>query len=85
MRLTSSSIQPPPASVALEVLRLLVRDEDLQVIKVAFAVVAPWATKELFEVRVSTLLLSHGVVDNSKSNMDIRVNDKDKSVVKSRP
>ena len=43
IQLTSSSVQSAIAVVTLEMLSFLVRDEDLQVIEVTFAVVAPWA------------------------------------------
>lgn len=42
MQLTSGSIQSAIAVVTLEMLSFLMRDEDLQVVKVTFAVVAPW-------------------------------------------
>lgn len=38
---------------------LLVRDEDLQVVKVALAVVAPWPLELLGQVWVSLALLRH--------------------------
>lgn len=38
---TSGCVEPPPASLAFEVFRFLVGDEDLQVVEVALAVVAP--------------------------------------------
>lgn len=43
MQLTSRSIQSAIAVVTLEMLSFLMRDENLQVIEVTFAVVAPWA------------------------------------------
>lgn len=43
MQRTSCSIQSAIAVVTLEMLSFLMRDEDLQVIEVTFAVVAPWA------------------------------------------
>jgi hypothetical protein len=39
---------------------LLVGDENLQVVKVALAVVTPWALELLVEVWVSLALLRHG-------------------------
>jgi hypothetical protein len=39
--------------------RFLVRDENLQVVKVALAVVAPWPVELLVEVRVSLAFLRH--------------------------
>jgi hypothetical protein len=37
----------------------LVRDENLQVIEVALAVVTPWAIELFVEIRVSLALFSH--------------------------
>jgi len=34
-------------------------DQDLEVVKVAFAVVTPWSRQDLFNVGVVTLLLGH--------------------------
>lgn len=42
-RHTSGSVQPSSATVAFEVFGFLVRDENLQVVKIALAVVAPWS------------------------------------------
>jgi hypothetical protein len=39
--------------------RFLVRDENLQVVKVALAIVTPWPVELLVEVRVSLALLRH--------------------------
>jgi hypothetical protein len=39
--------------------RFLVRDENLQVVKVALAIVTPWPVELLVEVRVSLALLCH--------------------------
>lgn len=41
-------------------LRFLMRDQDLQVIKVPLAVIAPRAVKNLFEIGVAALFLTHG-------------------------
>ena len=45
------------AVVALVVLGLLVRNEDLEVVKVALAVVAPWARENILEVGLVALFL----------------------------
>ena len=80
--LTSSSIQSPSTSIALKVLCLLVRDEDLEVVEVAFTVIAPWPGKEFFEVGMTALLLAHGIVDNRRSvvnSRDKRIGEKTKA------
>jgi hypothetical protein len=41
------------------VFRFLVRDENLQVVKVALAVVAPWSLELLIQVWVSLAFLRH--------------------------
>jgi len=50
--LTASSVQTATAFVTLEVLCLLMRDEDFQIVKVAFAVVAPWALEDVLDARM---------------------------------
>lgn len=56
---TSRGIKPPATSVAFEVFRFLVGNQELQVLEISFAVVAPWSRQELFHVRLLSLLLSH--------------------------
>ena len=53
----TSSVKAPVAMVALEVLRLLVLDQDLLVVEIALAVIAPWARDDVFDVRLASLLL----------------------------
>lgn len=57
--LTSSSIQTTAASFAFEMLGLLMRNENLEVVKVALTVVAPRSRKDLLDIWVIPLLLSH--------------------------
>jgi hypothetical protein len=66
---TSCCVQPPATAVALEVLGLLMRDEELQILKVSLAVVAPRARQELLHVGLLSLLLPHCYV----SRVDGRV------------
>lgn len=56
---TSSRIEASATAIAFEVLGLLVRDENLQVIKITFAVVTPWALQLLVEVGIPLSLLGH--------------------------
>ena len=65
MQLTSGSIQSAMAVVTLEMLSFLVRNEDLQVVKVTFTVVAPWAIEELLE-RGTASFFTHCGVDRDK-------------------
>lgn len=39
--------------------RFLMRNENFEIVEVAFAVVAPWTSKKLFEVGVAALFLAH--------------------------
>lgn len=57
--LTSSRVQPPPASLTLEVLCFLMIDQDFQIIKISLTVVTPWPGQGFFNVGVTPLLLSH--------------------------
>lgn len=57
--LTSSCIQTTPASVAFEMLCLLVIDEDLEVVEVTFAIIAPWSRQDFFHIRMASFLLRH--------------------------
>lgn len=57
---TACCVKPSAASLAFEVLCLLVIDENLQVIEVAFTVIAPWSGEDFFHVGVVALLLRHG-------------------------
>ena len=56
---TACRIQPPRASLTLEVLGLLVIDQNFEIVKVALAVIAPRPGKSLFDVRVLALRLTH--------------------------
>ena len=56
---TACCVQPPRASLTLEVLGLLVIDQNLEVVKVALAVIAPGPGKSLFDVRVLALCFTH--------------------------
>jgi hypothetical protein len=57
--LTSSGIKPPTTSITLKVLCLLMRDENLQVIKITLTVITPGTSKDFLDVWMTTLLLSH--------------------------
>lgn len=56
---TSSCVEPPSTTVALEVLCLLMRDQELQIFKVSLAVVTPWSRQELLDIGLLSLLLAH--------------------------
>ena len=56
MLLTTSRIQTSATAIAFEMLRLLMRDEDFEIVKVALAVVTPWPTEDFLNVGVSSLL-----------------------------
>ncbi len=58
-RLTTSRVEPPSASLTLEMLGFLMIDEDFQVIEVPFAIVAPRTGQDLVEVRMLSLCLDH--------------------------
>lgn len=62
-RQSASSVKATVAIVTLEVLCLLVRDENLLVIKVALTVIAPRARDELLDVNAIALFLDHGCGD----------------------
>ena len=57
--LTASCVEPPPTSLALEMLRFLVVDEDLQIIEVALTVIAPRPRKDFFKIWMLSLGLAH--------------------------
>jgi hypothetical protein len=57
--LASCGIQPSATSFAFEVLRLLMINEHFLVIKVAFAIIAPWPAENLINIGVAALLLAH--------------------------
>ena len=59
-RPTSSCVQSPPTSIALEMFGFLVRDQNLQIIEVALAIVTPRAAENFFEIRMTALFLTHG-------------------------
>ena len=52
-------VEPPAASLTFEVLCLLMIYEDLEIVEVALAVVAPRSRKDFFDVGVVALLLRH--------------------------
>ena len=58
--LTASRVEPPPTSLALEMFRFLVVDQDLQIIEVALTVIAPRPCKDLFKIWMLSLWLAHG-------------------------
>jgi hypothetical protein len=68
MQLTSSSIQSAIAVVTLEMFCFLMRDEDLQVVKVTFAVIAPWALQELLE-RGTASFFTHCSADGDQNDL----------------
>lgn len=68
MNLTSSCIQSAIAVVTLEMLCFLMGDKDLQVVKVALAVVAPRTVKKLLEGG-TTSLFAHCTVDGDRAQM----------------
>lgn len=47
-------------------LGLLVIDQDLEIIKVSFTVIAPWPSEDLVGIGVSALLLGHGLGDGTR-------------------
>lgn len=59
---TACGIQPPSTSLALEVFGLLMVDEDLEVVKVPLAIIAPRPGESLFDVRVLALCFPHDSV-----------------------
>lgn len=54
--LTSCSVQSAPTFVTLEVLGSLVKGEDLQVVEITLAVVAPRPLQELLQGRATSFL-----------------------------
>ena len=56
---TACRIQPPRASLTLEVLGLLVIDKNLKIVKVALAIIAPGSGKSLSDIRVLALCFTH--------------------------
>ena len=57
--LTSRRVQSTAASVALEVFGFLMGDENLQIIKVTLAVVAPRPGEDLLDVGILSLAFAH--------------------------
>jgi hypothetical protein len=57
--LTSSSVQPPSTSFALEMLGLLMRNENLEIIEISFAIITPRPSKQFFQIGMTALLLDH--------------------------
>ena len=58
--LTASCVEPSPTSLALEMLRFLVVDQDLQIVEVALTVIAPRPCKDFFKIWMLSLGLAHG-------------------------
>lgn len=58
---TASRIESPPTSLALEMLRFLVIDQDLQIIEVALTIVTPGSRNDLLNVWMLSLWLAHRV------------------------
>ena len=56
---TSSGIQSSTTPLAFEVLRLLMVNQDLQVVKVSLAIVAPGSGQNLLNVGMFALVLDH--------------------------
>ena len=83
MQLTSGSVQSAMAVVTLEMLSFLMRDENLQVIKVTFTVVAPWAIEELLERRTASFF-AHCSVNVNRNKVDSNGVDRDKGDFKNR-
>jgi len=54
-RQAADRIEATVTALTFEVLGSLVRDEDLEVVEVALAVVAPWSLKHFVDVRCATL------------------------------
>lgn len=67
--ITSCGVEAATAALAFEVLGLLVVDQDLEVVEVALAVVAPRTSKDLLDVGVISLLLAH--VDGARDGRTI--------------
>ena len=61
---TSSCVQTAPTSVAFEMLCFLMIDENLEVVKITFTVIAPWSRQDFFDIWVASLLLRHLVPTN---------------------
>jgi hypothetical protein len=57
--LTSSSVQPPSTSFTLEMLGLLMRNENLEIIEISFAIITPRPSKQFFQIRMTALLFDH--------------------------
>jgi hypothetical protein len=57
--LTSCRVKSATASVTLEVFGFLMGDENLQIIEVTLAVVAPRPSEDLLDVRILSLALAH--------------------------
>jgi hypothetical protein len=55
----SCGIQSSATFFTLEVFGFLMIDENLEVVEIALAVVAPWSRKDFFDVGMMTLLLGH--------------------------
>ena len=59
LQLTSSCIQSTTTFIALEMLSFLMIDQDLQIIKIALTIVAPWPRQNFFDIWMSSLLFRH--------------------------
>jgi len=58
---TSGCVQSSAAPIALEVFGLLMRNQNLQVVKVSLAVVAPRSREDFVDLRKLSLLFAHVV------------------------
>ena len=56
---TTSRVEPSATSLALEVFGFLVVDKDLEIVKVPFAVIAPWSRKNLLDIGMLSLSFAH--------------------------
>ena len=65
-QLTASRVESPPTSLALEMFRFLVIDQDLQIIEIALAIVAPGSSNDLLNVWMLSLWLAHGITRGDK-------------------
>ena len=60
-QLTAGRVESPPTSLALEMLRFLMIDQDLQIIEVALAIVTPGPCNDFLNVWMLSLWLAHRV------------------------
>ena len=57
---TACRVQSSCTSLALEMFRLLMVDEDFEVVKIPLAVITPGPGQDLLNVRVLALCFTHG-------------------------